>query len=228
MTRWLTIGAVCLFSLLSGSARAADSSESDLSAFAQQAAGCPAEAKHCFGLKLHVVVKEDGAPVQTPEWFAHQLSQVNRHFARIGVGFHVVDVAPLPSRFETIVSRRDRDRLGRSRFSRKVLHCFLVGHLHNVDSPGEIRGVHWRDRAKRQNRWVVLASIAPEWVLAHEIGHFFGLPHSKFADSIMNKTPRGLPWPQRSFNASEVLKMAKRLPKYLKSRRLVAIPRENK
>ncbi len=187
--------------------------------FSDKAPTC-GDVRWCFDVVLHVVVK-NGQPVQTPQWFAHQLAETNRHFAKLRVGFQVSAVRPLPAEFETVVTRADRDKLGARRYTRKVLHVFLVGHLHNVDEPGEIRGVHWRNRRRPRHHWVVLASIAPHWVLAHEIGHFFGLPHSRYPISIMNKSPRDEPpEAERTFAAPEYRRMKRRLRKYLRSREL--------
>jgi len=47
-------------------------------------------------------------------------------------------------------------------------------------------------------------------VLAHELGHFFGLPHSKYPVSIMNKTPRDdPPHAERGFHAKELAIMTR-------------------
>ena len=52
------------------------------------------------------------------------------------------------------------------------------------------------------------ATQTPAWTaasMAHELGHFFGLPHSGFRDSIMNKRPRTRPtWEERVFVAEEL------------------------
>ena len=116
-------------------------------------------------------------------------------------------VEPLAAAHRDIVSRLDRDKLGRPHFSRGVVHVFVVGSLADVDGPGEIRGVHWRDRANTARRWVILSSIAGSLTLTHELGHFFSLPHSRYAGSLMNKQPGGPPFAERRFHAKEAAKM---------------------
>ncbi|MEX1362522.1 MAG: matrixin family metalloprotease [Nannocystaceae bacterium] len=174
-------------------------------AFVTGSPRCPAKARRCFELALHVV-EEDGEDVQTPQWFAAQVREANRLFAPIGVGFTVGSVAPVDARFADVATRLQRDELGRTEHSLGVIHVFVVRRLGDVDVEGEvIRGVHWRDRAETSRRWIILSSIASSMVLAHETGHFFGLPHSRYRTSLMNKSPhRDPPWSQRTFVDEEL------------------------
>ncbi|MCA9707998.1 MAG: matrixin family metalloprotease [Myxococcales bacterium] len=169
-------------------------------AFVTGSPACPEAAKRCFELAVHVVV-EDGAEVQTPAWLSEQVRQANRLFALVDVGFRVGSVAPVDAAFADVQTREQRDVLGRAEHSLGVVHVFVVRRLADVDVPGEvIRGVHWRDRAETSRRWVILSSIASSLVLAHELGHFFGLPHSRYRKSLMNKSPHmDPPWPLRTF-----------------------------
>lgn len=177
----------------------------DLAAFVRDTPRCVATAEHCFGVHLHMVVTPDG-PAQDAAWVTGQIEQANRHFALIDASFEVVAADAVPASELEIDSREERDALGHDRFTRGVVHVFVVGRLADVDIAGnEIRGVHWRERADRTHRWVILSKIAGDLVLSHELGHFFGLPHSGFRDSIMNKRPREQPpWEQRVFVPEEL------------------------
>jgi hypothetical protein len=175
--------------------------------------GSPAcSAKHCFGIVVHVVVVGD-EPVQPPAWFARQVAEANGLFARIDAGFVVAEVQSAPEELADIDTRAERDGLGRGEgeHAPHVVHVWVVRRLADVDIEGdEIRGVHWRDRADPTRRFVILSSIAPPRVLAHELGHFFGLPHSKYPISIMNKEPRTTPpAPTRSFHPKELAIMTR-------------------
>ncbi|MBK6917911.1 MAG: matrixin family metalloprotease [Deltaproteobacteria bacterium] len=176
----------------------------------------------CVGLFVHVVV-EDGEPVRPPQWFAAQVAAANRLYADIGVAFEVAGVREAPADQADIDGRSDRDALGRDATPAGVVHVFVVRRLADVDIAGdEIRGVHWRVRAEPSRRFVILSSIAPERVLAHELGHFFGLPHSRFAVSIMNKTPRDEPPPElRGFHPSELAIMRRERDRMFGDRTLV-------
>ena len=180
-------------------------------AFVTGAPRCPESARRCFEIALHVVV-EEGQDVQTPQWFAAQVREANRLFAPVGVGFTVGSVETVEAEFADVQTRLQRDMLGRREHSLGVVHVFVVRQLADVDVEGEvIRGVHWRDRAETSRRWIILSSIASSMVLAHEAGHFFGLPHSKYRISIMNKSPhRDPPWSERVFHEEELVIMAGR------------------
>lgn len=195
-----------------------------LRAFETGTGQCPESAKVCVGLHVHPVVVDD-EPVQTPLWFAAQIAHANDLFATIGVGFRVVEVTAAPAEHADMQTRTQRDTLGRADHDLGVVHVYLVQRLADVDIEGEvIRGVHWRDRAgKGVRRWVILSSIASRLVLAHELGHFFGLPHSRYAISIMNKRPApGRPsWPDRVFHPDEVKIMAGRRDAMLADKTLV-------
>jgi hypothetical protein len=194
-----------------------------LSSFVKGAPSCPDDATHCFGLHLHVVL-EDGQPVVEPSWLFERVKEANRHFASIDVGFTVTAADDVCAPYAVMATREQRDMIGRGRFTKGVIHLFLVRQLDDVDAPGEqIRGVHWRDRAKTSERWIIMSSIAMKMVLAHELGHFFSLPHGRDPKSLMNKTPRTSPpshtW---TFVAEEREKMSAARDRMLQAGDLVA------
>jgi hypothetical protein len=189
-------------------------------AFARAAPGCPQAAQRCFGVELFIVV-EDGQPVQTPKWWAGELEHANELFAPIGVGFELDDVQFLGGQWAHVHSRLDRDHLGRRERKPGVVHVFMVRQLDDVDIIGnKLFGVHWRDRADTKNRWIILSARDPSaTVLAHETGHYFGLPHSSYEVSIMNKTPRTTPtWPNRVFADPELERMRKHRDRMVSSK----------
>lgn len=197
------------------------------STFVAAASSCPVESKHCFGISAHIVEAE-GQSVQTPAWFASHVEQANLLFAPIGVGFEVIEADMLDASAADIDDRGERDRLGRTQFTRGVIHVFLVRRLADVDIAGEvIRGVHWRDRADRDRRWIILSSIASSRVLAHELGHFFGLRHATDQRSIMNKEPGEIPWSERMFIDTEYRRMKARTRAMLESGALVERPKSD-
>ena len=182
------------------------------------AAPCPTEAAHCIGLILHVAPGADGGLVQGPDWLAAQLARANALFAPLGVGFNIAEVLALDRSEAIILSRDQRNRIGRRRFTRGAVHVFIVERLGNIDATdADINGVHWRTR---RGRWVMVSSKAWDLTLGHELGHFFGLPHSEVEASIMNTTSRKFPPASRAFQPDELIKMRAGLKRMLRDRSL--------
>ena len=160
----------------------------------------------CVRIHLHVAANDLGD--DPTAFIATQLQGANLLFAPAGLTFELSATEALTDTEAIITTRAERDALGHVRFARGEVTAFFVNALWDVDAPKtaprQIRGVHWRDRADRQRRWVVVSRISPPHVLGHELGHFFGLPHSTDPASVMNKTPRTSPPPEeRGFTARE-------------------------
>lgn len=200
---------------------AATSAPSDpLAPYVTDTPRCDPARAHCFGIHLHLVHTADG-PVQSVEWIREQVTHVNRHFALIDTSLEVVAVDALSATELDIDDRAERDALGHDRFTRGVAHVFVVGRLADVDIAGnDIQGVHWRERADRNRRWVILAERAGPLVLTHELGHFFGLPHSTYDISLMNKTLRPI-LQELTFAEPEVPRMRKHRDRMLASKMLL-------
>ena len=102
-----------------------------------------------------------------------------------------------------------------------MIHVFLVGELDDIDEDGKkLNGVAWP--RGDGSKFVILARTAMERTLAHELGHVFGLPHSSYAVSIMNKTKRDEPpIEQRTFADEEVAAMKRNVVRLVRKKILV-------
>jgi hypothetical protein len=181
----------------------------DADAVMRSAPACDAARAHCFKIQLHVT--RDTNFVVTPEWIAAKVDAAARLFEPLDTTFELAGIDELPAKFARVATRADRNAIANGRLGGTTLHVFVVAKLDDVDHAGdEIRGVTWH---AHDTTYIILSSIAPERTLAHELGHFFGLPHSTYAISIMNKTPRDEPPPEDRRFADEEIEAMRRVIK---------------
>ena len=212
-----------VFAILLGTGVAGGQAPAELSALIATAPPCDEARATCIGLRLHVAVTDDG-PIARGDWIDAQLAEANRHFAPLDVGFQIVGVEPLPASAARVEDRVERTAFGR-RTTGKVIDVFVTGHLDDIDKPGAMAyGVTWW--VTKQRKLIILSTQAWERTLAHELGHVFGLPHSTYPISLMNKTPRKEPpVEERTFHPDELAKMKPRLRALLRSRTLKNLKR---
>lgn len=141
--------------------------------------------------------RDDPRPVRDDLWVNAQLETANRLMAPANVRFVLQGVEVLDAAHSRLETRADRDALGGLVMGHarrlpdgarpKAVDVFIVELLRDVDEPPRLRmGVHWRQRKNRQNRYVILAASAGSSVLAHELGHYFGNPHTDVVDNVMS------------------------------------------
>lgn len=176
-------------------------------------------------LLVHIA-QQDGAPVATDAFVSEQVEHANELFRPLGLELVPRIGAALGPQHAELVTRADRDRL--ARFVRRgAVHCFLVAKLMDVDEPGrERRGVHWRSRGASKRHFVVVSRISGPYVLAHELGHFFGnAAHSPTAGNLMSyERGEGPPF----LDAEQVARIKETLTRMLRSRELLAVARKER
>jgi Matrixin len=181
---------------------------------------CPA-ADVCFGLRVRVAT-EDGAPVVSPVWLAESFAVANQLFAPVGIAFQLDALMVNGDMTARVDGAKARDTLVLGIPAAPVIDAMLVRELIDLEEPRPIFGVHWRVSSARKRRFVIVSSAASTRVLAHELGHYFGLPHSAYAVSIMNKTPRAEPPPEQRRFADEELPILRRTAREIQKRRELA------
>jgi hypothetical protein len=123
----------------------------------------------------------------------------------------------LPERFAHVETRKDRDDLA-AHVVAHAINVFVVDSLRDVDDPVEMRrGVHWHGPGG--THYVILVATASSQVLGHELGHFFGNPHSKVPDNLMSYEREG-GWV--FFDTAQGRRIVARAREYLESGELPA------
>ena len=176
---------------------------------------CPAKSRSCIAIDLWLAGDADVA------WLETQLRVANDRLGAIGAGVQVVAVHHLPEKDTRIESVAQRTALGQHG-AQAPLRWFVVAHLADAADPAAVRkGVTWRNG---EAFWIIESTSGMRWVLAHELGHVLGLPHSSEGASIMNKTPRVWPPPWAiGFTAREQPVMRRTLARLLRAHRLVLV-----
>jgi hypothetical protein len=162
-----------------------------------------------------------GQPVAPPAFIDEQLARANEIFGPLGFELTQRAGKALASRHAELTSRSDRDALA-PYVRRGAIHCFVVAKLMDVDEAGrERRGVHWHERRKSGVHFVIVSRISGPYVLAHELGHYFGNPlHSDVAGNLMSYTPgEGPP----SLDEAQRARVRTTLTRMLASGELIAI-----
>ncbi|WP_437654171.1 hypothetical protein [Sorangium sp. So ce1182] len=182
-----------------------------------RAAGPGAAPVRAFPLSIAVAEGDAGKPVRDEPWVDAQIAEAVRLFEPAGVALRKAASRALSPRFAWIETRADRDALASALEARRI-NVMIVASLRDVDDPRRFRmGVHWRHRATPERRFVIVAAHAPPTVLAHELGHFFGLGHSGTDDNVMSYSRTGAPV---SFDAAQIETIRSSARRYAASKAL--------
>lgn len=174
------------------------------------------------GVTLHVA-RGDGGPVAEVDWLWGQLAEANRLFEPAGVRFRPLAGPPLTDPGPVIAKVAGRNALATRAVADGTIHVFVVDRLADKSRAGVwIAGVHWRyagsDSALSGRRYIIVARAAARAdTLAHELGHFFGLPHAAPEDNLMKRRPRAA---DCSLSAWQVKRILRRLTRFLRRRTL--------
>jgi hypothetical protein len=171
-----------------------------------------------FSLRVSIVADETGKPVARPEWLAAELDAAQALFRPFGVRFTKADGAALDARLAHVETRADRDALA-AHLAPHVIDVFVVDSLRDVDDASQMRrGVHWH--APSGAHYLIVVASAPTTVLAHELGHYFGNPHSHVVDNVMSYERSGAPV---FFDAEQGKRIAAKARTYVQSGELLPV-----
>jgi hypothetical protein len=137
------------------------------------------------------VAVEGGRAVREEAWLAVQLAEVERLYGPIGLRFKRTAARSLTEPYARLETRQDRDALDAER-QEGVINAFIVASMRDVDDTRRYRmGVHWRNTTWLSHRYVIVTADAIPSTLAHELGHWFGLPHAHKVDNLMSYSRTG-------------------------------------
>ena len=160
-----------------------------------------------------------GAPAVTEAWLAERLAQANAIFAPSGVAFVLRERRTMGAEHAAMEDRSDRHALADLLVARSI-NVFVVASLRDVDDPSLMRqGVHWRPHGRRHLHYVIVSAVAGPTTLAHELGHFFGNPHSDTPDNVMSYTRDGAVPP--FFDAAQLRRIRRHARRFLSEGELV-------
>ncbi len=168
---------------------------------------------------ISVAVAEDrlGQPVVPAAWVTERVSRANEIFADAGAFFEIRETRSLDPRFFALGNRADRNALAAS-LHPGLINVFVVASLADVDATGFRMGVHWRPPRAAGAHFVILAQSAMPTTLAHELGHFFGNPHSPTPNNIMGYARDGLTPPV--FDAIQLRRIGDHAARFRRSREI--------
>lgn len=142
-----------------------------------------------------------GKEVRTEAWARAHLRAAQKIYRPHGIILRAEFGTFSPSRCD-LLTRQQRHSLaafaGGPKATGKVV-ILVVDRIQDLDVPSyNLMGVHWRYRGSearyRGRRWVYLTARARHPVLAHELGHYFGLGHDAAGGNLMTPGPSSPAW----------------------------------
>lgn len=130
-----------------------------------------------FPLRVH---RWDGVDVRQDTWLASQVARANARFARFGVQFEVHERVAIDPSHLVIETRRELEEM-EPLIDRRQIDVFLVRHV--VREYPDIIGICVP--ARGGGHYVALEIGEQDQVLAHELGHYFGLVHTEVRGNLM-------------------------------------------
>lgn len=162
------------------------------------AAPSPAEARGELAIQLRIRVAQcpDGPggarrEVQPDDWIETHVQAATALLGPHAIRISAVTEPFTPTRCE-LLTRADRDALAGEVTMDGAVTVLVVPRVRDLAVPTyDLKGVHWRARGRR---WIFLTASARPPVLAHELAHYFGLPHDPAGGNLMTPGPSSPAW----------------------------------
>lgn len=137
-------------------------------------------------------------PVKPDEWVHVHVAAAQSVFESHGIALSATLAAFSPQRCD-LLTRAHRDEVASEVNTPNAVNVVVMNRIRDLDVLDyDLMGVHWRyggpNDALKFRRWVFLTARAQPPVLAHELCHFFGLPHDPVGGNLMTPGPSSPAW----------------------------------
>ncbi len=158
-------------------------------------AGMAASPARAVSLNIRVAACPDAGgkatPARPPAWVDAHVRAVQELFAPLGISVTATTDLFTPPLCE-VLTREDRDRFAEASVEKGGVTVLVVPRVRDLDVlTYNLQGVHWRARGRR---WIFLTARAHPPTLAHELCHYFGLPHDPAGGNLMTPGPSSPAW----------------------------------
>ncbi len=135
---------------------------------------------------LRIRVANCGGPTRPSTWVAEHVEAARAVLARYGITL-AAEQEPFDPPTCEVLGARDRDRFATAVPEGGAVTVLVVPRVRDLAMADyDLMGVHWRAGGRR---WIFLTARARPPVLAHELCHFFGLPHDPDGGNLMTPGP---------------------------------------
>jgi hypothetical protein len=160
-----------------------------------------ASSKEPLPVRLQIVIfKNDGKAAMDREDLQIYVDTASKILSAAGVTLLLEDIVTIHLDDPAVKGRAGRNALAaKCSAPNGMIQIFVTQSIQDIDNPDSfIAGVHWKVEANAKRpgkpqlpqparRYIILAiSSLSGGVLAHELGHWFGLEHVKDSKNLMN------------------------------------------
>jgi hypothetical protein len=157
-----------------------------------EASGGEAAPAAALAVKLRIRVAAcDGQAAPAPAWIEEHVEAVKALLAPHGITVSAEQAPFAPGRCQAL-DRKERDAFAEHVTMDGAVTVLVLARVRDLDVRSyDLMGVHWRAGGRR---WIFLTARARPPVLAHELGHYFGLPHDPAGGNLMTPGPSSPLW----------------------------------
>jgi hypothetical protein len=142
-------------------------------------------------LKIRIAACAGADGTLTPAWVDAHVQAVQTLLSPHGITVTATRHSFVPPTCEAL-TREDRDRFAAAVTPGPGVTVLVVPRVRDLDVLSyDLQGVHWRAGGRR---WIFLTARARPPVLAHELCHYFGLPHDPAGGNLMTPGPSSPAW----------------------------------